>query len=134
MKYVFSILALALAFTTTARAEGDMRIMSCTVDFKIAGKTTTTRTQNPGWLLAVDKGSEKLKSLGKMKIVLSKKLVNDKPEFRLTVKDGASITELNVGFRSFEIALPIELHEEDGEDGTNYDLLKVACDSGYAAG
>jgi hypothetical protein len=130
-----ALLALGLFCSlAAAQAAEEPRILSCNVDFKVKNKLTTFRTENQGWLLPVDKGSVNLKSLGQVKIKLSKVLVKDEPQFRLQILDGKSRDEITVGFHGFEYSVPVSIHEDDGEDGVDYDLLKISCDSGYAVG
>lgn len=135
MKTLLSAIGFSLFFASGAFAADDIRILSCTVDFKQKNSLTTVRTQNNSWLLPVDKGSVSLESLGNVKVVLEKKLVNDTPVYRLRITEGKDVIgNLTINNHAFEYSAPLKLHVEDGEDGQDFDLIKVACDTGYAAG
>ncbi len=114
---------------------GEIKVLSCTVNFKAKDGMTIHQTQTPGWLLPVKKGKVELKSLGDIKIFLSKDLNGSDPVFRLSVTQGGkSLGEVLSTHTSFEFAAPIKLKIEDGEDGWSLDQVRIACDSTYAAG
>jgi len=135
MKLLLTALILAAPLAHAGDAGEDIRIMSCTVDFRSAGGFSSIRTEANHWRLPVEKGSVELESMGNVKVVLSKRLVNDEPEYALRITEGGiSRGKLTIQNHAFEYAAPLKLHVPDGEDGANYDQIRVVCDTGYAVG